>query len=382
MSRRLTAAASALTIVLAFAFAPATRAQDPAPPETSAAGKTWFWLRMWPDWIVKFDPATDEIAGKLQLKNGVSHGHWLTFDKKRFIAITGQRGVVEVIDLKSMAVAEEHPFKEDGYIIRVDSVKECPGGTHWYVKVNRVKTMLDHYVIEEPQWLLYRVADKEVEKRMKELPKAIRNGARISPDGKKWHVFGADLVIVDPATLEEEGKVELSRPLYTGMGPLSLRGEDFFDGRNADGYRMFYSMRDPVKKNRTLTGLVDVDLKGMKVLNLKEWGADFRAGGLQVSRDHRIGVAQARGRGGRGESAGEQEITLATYDLEEGKKLREVTRKVRNGLGLAGISPDGKKTYLTGRGHELVVLDENHQPLRTVAFEGEIDGRIHVVVEE
>ena len=65
---------------------------------------------------------------------------------------------------------------------------------------------------------------------------------------------GKDITVVDPKTLKEEGKIELSKPAYAGMGALRVRGADFFESRNADAYRMFYTMSDPVKKNRSIFG--------------------------------------------------------------------------------------------------------------------------------
>ena len=352
------------------------------PPAAPAVAKPHFFFRRWPDWLVKFDPVLDREVAQVQFQGGVAHSQVLAHDLRRLFMTTAQRRHREVIGLATMKILDTHTFKQDGYIIRVDSVKECPGGTHWYVKVDRVKALPDHFVIEEPEWLYYRLKDQEIEKRSKELPKEIRSGARISPDGNSWHVFGRDLVILDGATLKETGKIELSAPLYGGMGALSVGGEDFFDGKNHKAYRMIYRMRDPVKKNRSLSGLVDLDLETMKIGNLVEWGSNVPGGRLEISLDKKIGVTESFSGGGRGRESGENEIRLITYDLVAGRMVREGVGKFRNGLGLAAVSPDGKKSYLVGRGHELVVLDEFHQPLRTIEFGGELDGSIITTVVE
>ncbi len=352
---------------------PAGGAQASAP----TSGKAYFWMRMWPDYLVKYDPETDQVVTKIQTRHGVSHGTYLSHDRKKFMMLTGQRSVVEVLDIESGQIVAEHDFKDGGFIIRVSTIREIPGGTHWYVRIDRIKDNLDHYEILKPEWLLYDIVGQQVEKTMAELPRAIRSGARISPDGTKWHVFGRDITIVDPKTLREEGKVDLSKPLYTGMGTLSIRGTDLFQRRNPDAYRLVYTMRDPVKTARSSFGLVEIDMKKRVIAELREWGFSPGVRSFRLTRDASIGFAQrwSRGRG----SGGGQEVTLLAYDMTNGKKLVENTSTVRTGLSLAAVSPDGKKAYLTGRGHELVIFDEKLEYLKTVELDGELDGQIFVV---
>ena len=67
------------------------------------------------------------------------------------------------------------------------------------------------------------------------------------------------------------------------------------------------------------------------------------------------------------------------YSLEDGSKTKESRIPSRNGLSLSGIAPDGSKLYFTGRGHELVIVTGDHQPLKTVELEGELEGSLHLV---
>ncbi len=358
--------------------------QNGASPDAAAQEpkKTYFWLRVWPDFLVKYDVETDRVVQKVKSKNGVSHGTTLSFDKKSFFMITGKRGFVEVLDVTKGEIVEEHSFAENGRIIRVSQIKECPGFTHWYVKIDRVKQELDHYVIEKPEWLYYNVAEKKIEKRMKDLPRAIRRGSRISPCGKKWHIFSRDVSVVNAETLEEEGKIELSTPLYAGMGPISVSsGMDFYDYKDPTAYRMLYTMRDPVRKNRSLGGVIELDMEKFEIRNIEEWGASLRTRGFRVTKDKSIGITTGGfGRGGGRQSDGvDPKVTFLTYSLKDGKKLLETTVDSRNGLRLAAISPDGEKIYMTGRGHELVVYDSQHRYMKTVELDGETDGSIYVL---
>jgi len=361
-------------------FALLTAVLTPIGAQEDREGKTWFFIRMWPDQLVKFDPITDSVVQKISTRNGVCHGLQLTHDREHFLMITGQRSKIEVVRVSDMEIVEVHDFSEEGWIHRVSEIRELPGGEKWYVELDRVETKPDRYVIEKSQWRLYNVAEKKTEKKLRELPRAIRRGARLSPDGKKWHVFRNDIAIIDPETMKEEGKIELSKPLWTGLGPISVRGEDFFDNRNPDAYRFMYTMRDPVRENRTLFGLVDIDINERKVTNLTEWGANPSVWRFRLTEDRRLGIATKSSRDRGRQSDGDDPITtLVTYDMTNGKKVRETRVPTRNGLGLSAISPDGSKIYLTGRGHELVIHGADHQYQKTIELDGETDGRILVV---
>ena len=357
--------------------------QAGAPIQTAATpGKTYFYMRTWPGGLIQFDPATDTVVKSLANKHGLGYDCDLTYDKKRFVMITGQRSFVEVVDVATMEIIDEQSFEEQGFIVRVSDIREQPGGERWYVKVDKVEKKLDQFVIKEPEWIDYDVKEHKAGKRMKELPKAIRRGARVSPDGTKWHVFDKDLTILDPKTLDEIGKIELSKPMYSGLGPISIRGDDFFENKNPDAYRFMYTMRDPVNKNRTMCGLVDIDIAGMKIGRVVEWGAAPRAGNLHYTQDHRLGVGQARSMERRSQADGrDPEITLYSFDLETGKKIKETRVEVRNGLSIGAISPDGSKIYLDGRGNQLVVYDRDHKYLKTIELPGDSDGQIMTVTQ-
>jgi hypothetical protein len=364
-------------VLLAAGAVLAGRAMAQAAP--AGDERVVFWLRMWPDRVVRFDPMEDRITGTITTRHGVGWSLTPLHDRRHLAIITGQKAMVEVLDTERLEVVEEHSFVEDGHVVRVDEIRECPGGVRWYVRRERVRSARDRFEILEPDWILYDRSLKEtVGKPQKELPRAIRRGARISPDGTKWHVFDRDLLILDPSTLAEEGRIVLSEPLYGGLGAIRPRGEDFFRRRNPAAYRMIYTMTDPRNRNRVFFGRVDLDVAGRSVAELKEWGADPRAGGFFLTAGAREAVVEVGGRWtGGGRDGRDPEVTVAVYEMEGGRKLREVTARVRAALGLGAISADGRKCYFSGRGHELVVIDSVSGAVTEIALPGEIDGRIH-----
>src|SRR5262249_28923474 len=77
-----------------------------APPTSTGApvttGGTSFYLRMWPDQFVKFDPATDTVVKSLKNHHGTGYDVELSWDRKRVFQVTGQRSFVEIVDLATM----------------------------------------------------------------------------------------------------------------------------------------------------------------------------------------------------------------------------------------------------------------------------------------
>jgi hypothetical protein len=372
-------------LLLALFAGTAAHAQDTRPAsapaaETQSRRKVSFWCTLWPDLLGRFDPERDEIVERVKLRNGLWYDWRLNAARTHFFVVTGQRMVVEVVDIARRAVVAEHSFMEQGFVTRVDRVLEVPGGKRWYVRVDRVKLSGDHYELEPSEWLDYDVVEKKIHKRMKELPEPIRRGARVSPDGTKWHCFGADLVIVDPVTLAEEGRIELSKPLYSGMGALRLSaGDDFFDFRDPAAYRFLYTMRDPVKKNRTVYGLVDLDMKERRVARLQEWGRNPGVSGFRVAWNRQVAAAEIGGQGG--ETDGNRRRRFALFDLTNGKKICEAEHELRPRRWLVAISPDGSKVYIGGAGNDLEVLDARLRPLKQVWLDADLGDRF-VEVEE
>lgn len=352
---------------------------DAAPSaDAKAQSATTFWLLAWPDEIQQMDPSTDEILKRVKTRYGLPHGAQVNHDDSEMWLVTNRGSVVEVLDLEKGEIVEDHDFAEPNWIIRVETVREVPGGTHWWVNVERVERKLDHYVVHEDQWWYYDRIDGEIEKREKELPKKIRS-ARISEDGERWRISGSDLTYLNAETLEEEVKIELSKPRYTGMGAIRLNGDDLDRGAKWPLVRHMYSMRDPVKRDRSIAGIVEIDMEKGEVLKLTEWGAAPRVWRWRVTHDGTRAVGQSGWGGGSDTYGADPEITLVSLDLTTGKVTRRTRVTVRNGLGLTGISPDGSKIYLAGRGHDIHVYDAEHKFVKEIALDGETEGRLFVV---
>ena len=370
-----------------FAAAPLA-AQDAAPvPAGNPAGQpaakkpAQFYFATYPNFLVQYDPGTDQVVRKIPFQNGMPWGVDLLFDRRHFAVVTDQQRKVEIIDLDAGAVTEVHDFAREGYIIRLRSVQEIPGGTQWYVRLDRIKKLPDRYQFEAAQTLQYDRKEQKVVKELRRLPEILSRGARISPDGTRWHVFtrDGDLAVVDPVTLKEIAKVDLTTPLFAGQGRLSIGRTDLFDGRDPKKYRMLVTLSDRVQRNRSSWGYVDIDLEQNKITDLVEWGVGPSGFGTYVARDAKVAVTMGGGFGGGGGGANNK-TRIALYDLETGKKLRETLEEFRPRAGLEGISPDGKKIYVGGAGSDFQVYDaETMQKIKTIDLDGEIYGQVYVL---
>ena len=367
-------------LLAAFPVAACASAQDPtvaAVPAAQEAAKTaHFWFASYPDFLVEFDPATDAVARKVKLQNGMSWGVQLLADQKRFAVITDTQRKVEVVDIAKGAVTEVHDFGEADVIVRVRDVTECPGGKQWYVRTERLKKLADRYEFQQGQILLYDLEQKKSVRTLRRMPPILGFSPRISPDGQSWHVFQRDgaILVVDPKTLKETAKIDLATPQFAGQGRISLRRTDLHFGREPQKYRMLCSFTDPVQRNRQSWGYVDIDLVANKVVEMVEWGPGPSGFGMYVSRDGKLAASSNGGWGGERESA------IALHDLATGKKVREFREEFRPRQSLSAIAPDGSKVYVGGAGSDFRVYDATTcKLLKVVEFDGEIQGQVFVV---
>lgn len=347
-----------------------------APPLAGLDGKQSFWFTMYPNFLAQYDPTTDTLVRKVELKRGMFWSTRLTHDRKRMLVVTDQQQSIEVVDLATGTVQSEHPFREEGVILRIREVRECPGGVHWLVQTERVKKELDRYSFEAAQWLLYDSSTQKVVRKVRRLPDVLQRGASLSADGTTWQQQDdeGNLRFLDGRTFEELGKIDLRTPRYFGAGAIRLSGTDLLDRRDPMRALMLFTTTDPVETRRTSWGLCELDLKERRIVSVQEWGPQQSTWGLRIAHRKRIGAAMS---GGFGRDDDRSELFL--FDLTTGKKICEAIEEFRPRRSLVAISPDADKIYIGVAGSDFEVFDGQLKRLKTVELEGEIAGTIHVV---
>jgi len=350
-----------------------------APTLAGLQGKQSFWFTMYPNFLAQFDPVTDTVTRKIELKRGMFWSTHLTHDRKRILVVTDQQQSVEVVDLASGTVTSEHKFAEDGFILRIRDLRECPGGAHWLVRTERVKKEIDRYSFEAAQWLLYDVAGHKAVRKLARLPEALDRNARLSADGTQWLTQDSDgnLEFLDARTMKSQGKIDLKTPRHFGAGAIRLSGTDLLDRRDPARALMLFTTTDPVETRRTSWGLVELDLAGKKVVRVDEWGPSQSSWGLRVASKKPIGALMGGGFGG--ERSGENRSRLLLFDLTNGKKLAEAFEEFRPRRSLVAISPEGDKVYMGVAGSDFEIFDGALKRQKTVELDGEIASQIIVV---
>lgn len=347
-----------------------------APALAGLEGKQSFWFTMYPNFLAQYDPTTDTLVRKVELKRGMFWSTRLTHDRKRMLVVTDQQQSIEVVDLATGTVQSEHPFREEGVILRIREVRECPGGVHWLVQTERVKKELDRYSFEAAQWLLYDSSTQKVVRKVRRLPEVLQRGASLSADGAFWQQQDdeGNLRFLDGRTFDEVGRIDLRTPRFFGAGAIRLAGTDLLDRRDPQRALMLFTSTDPVETRRSSWGLCELDLKERRVVSVQEWGPQQSVWGLRIAHKKRIGAAMS---GGFGRDDDRSQLFL--FDLTSGKKICEAIEEFRPRRSLVAISPDADKVYIGTAGSDFEVFDGQLKRLKTVELDGEIVGTIHVV---
>ena len=348
-----------------------------APTLAALQGKQSFWFTMYPNFLAQYDPTTDTLVKKVEMKRGMFWSTRLTHDRKRMLVVTDQQQSIEVVDLATGTVTSEHPFREEGITLRIRDVRECPGGVHWLVRTERVKKEIDRYSFEAAQWLLYDSSTQKVVRKVRKLPEAMERGAQLAADGTHWLHQDDDgnLLFLDARTFKEQGRIDLKTPRFFGAGAIRLTGTDLLDRRDPNRALMLFTTTDPVEKSRSSWGLCELDLAQKRIVDVQEWGPQQSAWGMRVAAKKKIGAAMS-GSFGRGDDTRSR---LFLFDLTTGKKLVEATEEFRPRRSLVAISPDADKVYIGVAGSDFEVFDGQLKRLKTVELDGEIVGTIHVV---
>lgn len=348
-----------------------------APSVEGLQGKQYFWFTMYPNFLAQYDPTTDALVKKVALKRGMFWSTKLTHDRKRMLVVTDQQQSIEVVDLATGTVQSEHPFREDGVILRIREVRECPGGVHWLVRTERVKKEVDRYSFEAAQWLLYDSSTQKVVRKVRKLPDAMERGAQLSADGTQWLHQDDDgnLLFLDARTLKEQAKIDLKTQRFFGAGSIRLMGTDLLDRRDPNRALMLFTTTDPVETRRTSWGLCELDLAQKRVVDVQEWGPQQNSWGMRIAPKKKVGAAMT-GSFGRGD---DNRMRLFLFDLTNGQKIVETTEEFRPRRSLVAISPDADKVYIGVAGSDFEVFDAQLKRLKTVELDGEIVGTIHVV---
>ena len=325
-----------------------------------AAAPNLFIMGVWPDRLRLFDQTTESFVGELRLRHGpvTWYGNALaTADSGRLFFITDRLESVEVLETSRGAVVDDFKLSTSDRKVRLLGALPSPDGKLVYLTVRAVKEEVDRFIAEEPQIVVYDLTAHEV-KASFSLPTAgtwFPVALTVSADGQSLFVLGADIYELDTTNYEVVDKIELSKPLLAGYGPLQGSGELTQTGPGI--FYGIYGSTDPFLQ-KTVVGVTRIDLNEKKVESF-ELGPDLKVELFALSPDGTRGYAGL--------------TDLVAIDMESHQILL-TKKKVEQGRTNTSmiVSYDGSKLYVSGVGDTIVVYDTTTlEPIKKIFAGGD-----------
>ena len=310
-----------------------------------AADPSLFIMGVWPDQLRLFDQTTESFVGELRLRHGAVtwYGNALaTAGSGRMFFITDRLESVEMLDTSQGAVVDDFKLSTADRKVRLLGALPSPDGKLVYLTVRAVKEEVDRFIAEEPQIVVYDLTAHEV-KASFSLPTAGTDfpvALTISADGQSLFVLGADIYELSTTSYEVVDKIELSKPLLAGYGPLQGYGELTQTGPGI--FYGIYGSTDPFLE-KTVVGVTRLNLNEKKVESF-ELGPDLDVGLFALSPDGKRGYAGL--------------TDLVAIDMESHTILTKKKRfeQGRNNTSMI-VSADGSKLFVSGVGDAINVYD-------------------------
>lgn len=337
----------------------------------ATAGGAYMCVGVWPNKILIMDEADHKLLSVIELQTGAPEWLLVSYDKRRMIAITRHR-TVEVIDLTARKVMGHFPLADDNCQPFVISCAIGPRGRHLYVILKKAVKEIDRFRLERAQFLVIDLDQKKIVKTF-DFPKEFNDGFgfgdagyKISEDEKLLYLFRDDILVFDLETFKQVDKIELSKPLYTGMFPISLAGE--MDPNEEPGFATsLFSTTDPLSR-RAVSGIVRINLKTKNIDVIPIGPSMPSRGRLYVSPDKKTAymvlVNNPQDPNRRPE--------LYAFDLESRRLARRAEFENRSRFTFMA-SGDAKYLYIYGPGQVIDIYNADTLKFeKTITVEGDI----------
>ncbi|MGB1656898.1 MAG: YncE family protein [Longimicrobiales bacterium] len=337
--------------------------------QATAQTATWY-ISTYTDEMLVWDEASEEIIDRIQMNRIIPNGVQLNETKTRLYVGDASAEFIQVVDVASREVIEEHSLSEGDTTFRIGGFAPHPSETKAVIFGRRHTKLADRYLVEGPFILEYDMSARAVTDTIPwpDGEERDRVAFRYSPDGETLYFYTNDIIAVDSDSYEEIDRWEVSNPLEPGLGrPSFSTNSQTYDEAGVATNLM--RMQDPVH-NRTLMGIAKV--------RLSEKAVDFYTVGPS---EPVSAFAMAPG----GQKAYALYTTIEAYEFWEFDLVEEVvTRRVpfagRPRMGL-DVSADGTKLYVHVAGNTIDVYDtETFSLLRTVEFDEDMTlGNIAII---
>jgi hypothetical protein len=324
--------------------------------------KSFIYLGAYQEEILVLDDDTFAIVKKIKLKTGQPRQLLLTNDKKKLIVVTNRYSGIEVIDLVKNEVVDTWILATDDKRVRPTSVAVDPTGNLLYLISATYTKAIDRWEIGKSKISVLDISQhkivKEVDYPKEEQATEYDEGElRISPDGKSLYKFGENVLVFDTTTLDLAKKIDLTKPTFAGMGPISF-GSGIDPHDDPGTMTSMFISADPYV-HRKIFGIGKFDLNtreftfspiGTVVPNMGR-GDEGAYSNLRLTPDRKTGYTVAI----VGEH-GDKACQFWAFDLV-GKTLKDKADFPCNSRFSFANSYNGDKLLIFGAGFEISLYD-------------------------
>lgn len=355
------AAFATLTVAVLLSVLPAPVGAQSA--SAAPATATWY-ITTYTNDVLVWDEASEQVVDRIRMNNRIPRSIVVNEAKDRLYVMEARAEIVEVVDLATRRVIEEHQLSSGAVTVRISGFAPHPSDQRAVLFAKRYTALADRYVVEGPFILEYDLRTRQVTDTIPWPDNQEREnvGFRYSPDGRTLYLFTDDIIALDADTFEEVDRWKISQPLEPGLGRPSF---GVFPGTYDEPgvATSLFRMTDPVH-NRRLMGIARVRLSEKEV-DFYTLGDAQPVGNLNVapSGQKAYGLFTEIGR-----------YEFWEFDLAGRTVARRVPFEGRPRMGLR-VSADGSKLYIYVAGNTIDVYDAaTFEYLRTVEFDEDMNG--------
>ncbi len=348
--------------MLAFLVVAPARAQQATQP-TGAL----MYLGTWPNKILVIDETKQQVIDEIKLETGAPLQVVLAQDKKKLFILTTKMGI-EIVDLATRKVTSHFELNEGNRRVYPLGAAPDPQGKFIYATLRTSIKEIDRYKIEKPKFAVIDLEQKKITKTF-DFPKefdqgfGFLSGYKVSPDGKLLYVFKEDILIFDLSTFKQVDKIELSKPLYPGLFPINVRGDE--DPNEEPGYvTSVFNATDSVVR-RSIFGIARINLL-TKNVDFTPIGPAAPMNRFYLTPDRKKGYTVTfNGQGGN------RRTEFWVFDVTARKVIKKLEFESRARFNFA-VSGDGRKLYIYGAGPTIEIYDADTLKLeKTITLDGD-----------
>jgi DNA-binding beta-propeller fold protein YncE len=315
--------------------------------------------------ILIVDEATEKVSGDIPLATGIPWSVRLSPDGTRFYIASADQDHVEIVDVASRKSLQTVSLSEGRKKVRILAFAADPQH-HVMTLLTRSSTKpIDRFEIGPPMFVQYDLVEHKV---IREVPWSGETEPgfffelRYSPDGKSLYAFTDEVLIFDPATLQQVATWNLSLPNEPGLGHFDV---GWVDDANDDPayFNGLFTLEDKLLHRRLLVvGRVNL---GERDLDFFPLGPVPQQGRLSFA----LGPDRKRG------YVLLQDIRhheLWTIDIPGKRLLKKTTFEGRPRMAVR-VSSNGKLLYLYEAGNTIDLYDAaDFKYLRTITLDADM----------